>query len=377
MRILYICFNNFNNTRDIGINKKVKSQINSLKKYDKNISYVFLKDNELFIGKEDKEISISNKYKNKIEEKIFRYRDVIHFLSNNNSKFDLVYIRHCGFDMFFQNFIKKLKKISTNIYLEIPTYPYDKEWKSIKPQHILDKIYRNLAKKYIDKIITFSNDKIIFGIDTINIDNGVDVNSVPIKKYSTSLNNTLKLLCVSNLSFWHGYDRVIEGLKEYYKDNQKVNVEFHIVGTGDELKNLKELVKSYELEEYVFFYGSKDGKELDSIFDDCDIAIGSLGIHRIGLNSVSPLKTREYCARAIPFIYSYVDPAFSGEEEFLLNMNNNQEGINILDIINFYNNIDDYKSLQFKMRKYAEINFDWNIQMNKVIKVSNQLSLNK
>ncbi|MEG2480028.1 MAG: hypothetical protein RSA50_07120, partial [Mucinivorans sp.] len=42
----------------------------------------------------------------------------------------------------------------------------------------------------------------------------------------------------------------------------------------------------------------------DDLFEQADIAIGSLARHRSGITTIKTLKNREYAARGIPFIYS-------------------------------------------------------------------------
>jgi hypothetical protein len=69
---------------------------------------------------------------------------------------------------------------------------------------------------------------------------------------------------------------------------------------GDEI-NLKNLASRLRINDHIIFHGFVHGKELDRLFEQNHIAVGSLGIHRIGLNQLSILKAREYCARGIPF----------------------------------------------------------------------------
>lgn len=61
------------------------------------------------------------------------------------------------------------------------------------------------------------------------------------------------------------------------------------------------------LEDRVFFLGPLFGSGLEEAFEGCDLAISSLGFHRIGLIEGSPLKTREYAARGLPVVGSYTD----------------------------------------------------------------------
>lgn len=60
----------------------------------------------------------------------------------------------------------------------------------------------------------------------------------------------------------HGYDRVIRGLSNYYKENPKVKVCFHIVGKGDEIPKLKSLTKQLHMDKYVFLRAFRQVKIL-------------------------------------------------------------------------------------------------------------------
>jgi glycosyltransferase involved in cell wall biosynthesis len=51
------------------------------------------------------------------------------------------------------------------------------------------------------------------------------------------------------------------------------------VGNGKEIPNLKKLVDNLHLSKQVIFHGFKTGDELDSLFNSCHIAVGSLGLH--------------------------------------------------------------------------------------------------
>ena len=64
------------------------------------------------------------------------------------------------------------------------------------------------------------------------------------------------------------------------------------------------LVKKYNLRDYISFYGEQYGKSLDALFETADLAIGCLGCHRKKIKEISSLKNVEYAARGIPFIYS-------------------------------------------------------------------------
>ena len=83
----------------------------------------------------------------------------------------------------------------------------------------LDKLTREQLKKYIDRVVVIAYEGIVFGIPSINITNGINVEQIKLKQHSEINNNVIELIGVGNIDFWHGYDRIIYGLKEYYQVN--------------------------------------------------------------------------------------------------------------------------------------------------------------
>lgn len=191
--------------------------------------------------------------------------------------------------------------------------------------------------------------------------NGIDVSSVPLRTPPVFDGKNLDLLCVAQVAKWHGLDRLIRGIAEYKGD---VNVRLNIVGDGSEVPNLKRLVADLKLENSVIFHGFKTGKELDEFFDMCHIAVGSLAIHRAG--SGSPLKSKEYCARGMPFVDSVNDVDFDGTFPFRLKLDSNEDPIDIEKMILFAESTlsDTYHAE--KMRRYAQDRLDWSIKMKRL-----------
>lgn len=108
--------------------------------------------------------------------------------------------------------------------MEIPTYPYDSEYAGFPLVTRLgiqvDKVFRKTLAKHVNAIVTFSDYHCIFGQRTIQISNGVDFDSIPLKKTVSKNTSVIHLLGVAEVHYWHGYDRLIEGLGKYYQNPQ-------------------------------------------------------------------------------------------------------------------------------------------------------------
>lgn len=354
-----------------GVTKKVLNQVASFKKLgiEMELSYL-IKDGRTIIRKIDNKIieKYTKSIFGRIKKNFFYYSTLEKYILSNN--FNFIYIRYaCFADQNFLKFLKNIKVQGIKILLEIPTYPYDEEFKDKNSKSELKKIaiekkYRLLLKKYVDRIITFSDDNEIFGIKTIKINNGINLDDIKIadKKEKT---DTINFIGVAMISFWHGFDRMILSMAEYYKNNPREIVKFHIVGDGDKkvVTELKNLVKKNNLEEYVIFYGFKLGEELEKIYNFSNIGVGGLGSFRQGLETGSALKNREYCARGLPIVNGDIDLQLS-KEKFMYQVENNNSIFDLKEIINWYKNL---KITSKEIRKYAENNLTWDIQLKKVV----------
>ena len=274
--------------------------------------------------------------------------------------YEILYIRKFYFTPYFLNFLKNIRPKFKKIVLELPTYPYYGEIQTVKGkiafwiEYLL--VIRRISK-YIDKIITFSNDKKIYGINCIKISNGIDSSE---QVYSEEPDrNIINFISVSSISFWHGIDRFILALKNYEGNN----VHFHIVGGENNISlSLKKMVQDYNLIKKVTFHGQKSGEELQKIYAMCHIGVGSLGRHRSNVYYLNSLKNREYLAKGIPIIYSEVDDDLEGNK-FVYKVSASEEMISINDILKWFN--------ENKFNRKGIVNFSdkfiWNSQIKKIV----------
>jgi len=200
-------------------------------------------------------------------------------------------------------------------------------------------------------------------IPHVTIPNGFLVDSVRIRKPLSYTSEELHILFVGNVSRWHGLDRFIQGMADY---SGPVRIILHIVGEGDELANIKTLAHSLKIAGTIHFHGFISGSDLDSVFDQYHIAIGSLGIHRNGMKQASALKVREYCSRGIPFMISNTDPDFPESFPYCLHLPPEETPIDIDAVLSFYDSVYSDPDHPEIMRKYAEENIDWSKKIMKM-----------
>ena len=348
-----------------GLEKKIFYQINTFKKYGFEMFFY-------------------NPYlnRNSLIEKITR-RLPFHFLEKWDfdfsaiNSFSFIYIRKPWFmdgDLIFT--LKKIRKIAPNIkvFLEIPTYPYDHEGKDLKMLQlkIKDKLWRKYLFKYVDRIVTYSDDDYIFDIKTIKVSNAIDYELVKRKKILNSIDNSFNMIAVSSLYYWHGYDRAIEGLKNYYEGTHSKEVNLYIVGTGPELVKYEKLIKEYDLENHVFLTGYKSGSALDDLYDKCIIGLDSMGRHRSGVSFNSSLKGKEYCAKGLIIVSGVkTELDLDGEFNYYIRVPADETPVDFVSVIE---KVDNYLSsenifdIQTKIMEYSKNKFDYEVALEPVKK---------
>jgi glycosyltransferase involved in cell wall biosynthesis len=259
--------------------------------------------------------------------------------------------------------LRKLKEEDVKIFIEIPSFPYDSEYKNKqwykKFGLYLDKVYRKKLKDYVDTIFTPGpQQESIYGVETVSFNNGVNTEDIKKRDYSGRKDKSLRFIGVANLNAWHGYDRVIRGIAEYYKDKNDIDFLFNIVGDGIELHSLKELVEELGLQERVIFHGFKSGVDLDEVYNNSDIAISSIGLYRLGESPRLVLKAREACLKGIPFVAVKGDPVFDNDFDYVYFVKDEGTPLQVEKIYNWFTNLDPEKYIE-EMNKFAKENLDW------------------
>ena len=283
------------------------------------------------------------------------------------AEYDVIYLRFHVMHSSFYNFLSKSKTSKNKIVLEIPTYPYEKEYRGFfqKLRLRIDRVYRERISDYIDRIVHFGPHKEIFRIRTINLTNGIDT-SIPYPISCKNNTSTLKLIAVGKWQEWHGLDRLLNGILSYTGASK---ISLVVVGDGPSVKDYKKFVENNKLHGVVKFYSSVKGEELDEFFNEVDIGIGSLADHRKDLAESSPLKNREYCVRGIPFILSTQDLDFPDTLSFVHYVPTTEQPIDIEDLLKFKNALP--KNHKNIMVKYGQKQLGWENKMREVIKEIN------
>lgn len=288
--------------------------------------------------------------------------------------YDFAYIRKGAvLDKSVINLVKKAKAVNPKIklILEVPTYPYLDEFKGLVKLDIMlkEKRWTKALSRYIDRIVTYSDDQKIFDIPCINISNAYDFAALDFSNRHKQA--SINLLGVATLCFYHGYDRIIEGLRNYYQNpDQPIKVTFTLVGDGPVLKDYKKMVTEYQLEDVVFLQGRKQLSELAPYYTAADIGVDSLARHRSGVSYNSSLKGKEYLAKGLPIISGVKTDLDERNLPFYYRVPSDETPVDIKAVVEWYEKLlqtSTKAQLAASIFNYGEANFTFSTTFAPVI----------
>jgi glycosyltransferase involved in cell wall biosynthesis len=290
---------------------------------------------------------------------------------------DFVYIRKTTIDRGFVRFLSTIKQRfpDCKVLIELFTYPYDKDEfarRNTWPYYFKDKYNRNRLGGYVDRFVTYSVDEEIFGIKTICTMNGIDVEAT--KQVMPDENRTddaIHMIAVAYMQEHHGYERMIQGIADYYEKGGRQNVVLHLVGDGPEKRKYEEQAQRLQLKEHVRFYPSTQGEALDSLYNQADMAVSSLGCYKKGVNRLSALKTRECLAKGLPMVTGCDVDVFLGTDYlYYVQFPNDASSIDIDKVVKFYDGViatQDRTEVIRAIRDFARRTVDMSVTMQPIV----------
>lgn len=343
-KLLYIAFNNRENTL-FGVRAKILSQCRAFCEWGYSVDLIERRGPETVVVTEngetvtvkERKAGIHNYYVRSVLDKQYQMLDIKAYVKDK--QYDACYIRYDFSDLGFVSLLKQLRAICGKIVLELPTYPYDDENKKkvlSRMKLAVDVYYRKQLHNYVDNISTFyGGNETIFGIPTIVIPNGFDFSTMSLV-HEELPSDAVHIVAVSSMREWHGYERFLEGMKNYYQQDGKRKIILHLVGKGREYPKYESLTEEYHLSPYVVFHGAMHGEMLDAVYAKCAIGIDSLARHRSGIHTLSSLKSREYGAKGIPMINSCRIDILEDDFPYLLRVPADESPIDMEQVLAFY-----------------------------------------
>lgn len=363
---LYVATVEYSKDHPDGVCKKVLNQYRVFSRYT-DVYLMAYEGSDVVIIHDGRTERISNAGKR--HRKMFLYKTVLEL--SKSKKFDSVLFRYGYAEPWFNNLCRRVSKIS-KIIIEIPSYPYGKEaGRSIvkRLMYFVDVLFRRQLKHYVSRICCSYDGKNIFGIQNIQIQNGIIVSETKPAKHERQ--EAIHLICVSSMELWHGYERLIDGLGEYYRNGGAQNFVIDMVGEGKELNQYKSKAASDKLEDHVIFHGFLTGKNLDSVYNAATIAVTSLGLHRIGVFEENTIKTREYAAKGMLIVTGAKRDMFAKDYKYIMRVPPDESVVDfrvVEDFVNqFAGNQEKLLKASVEIRRYAETHFDMDVVMQPIL----------
>ena len=195
--------------------------------------------------------------------------------------------------------------------------------------------------------------------------NGINISNYLLRHPSYNHPEVIKILFVGAGYRTHGLQRLLNSISNYLEKEieDKFKINLRVAGDSKEMNYNRKLSSKLVLEDSVDFLGHCEGELLNELYNWADVAVGSLGLHRIGLNQSSTLKAREYFCRGIPFFWSSIDVDLPENNPFVLKLDANEDPFDLKKVIDFILENRKSKSVPSEMRKYAEDHLDWKHKM--------------
>ena len=309
------------------------------------------------------------------------YRELYSFIITNN--IETVYIRFTSLDNKAIAFYRKLKNDGIKVIIEFYSHNLELEAeKTVKRnwsngqrvQAIKGYISLNINKHYfsklkgcIDLIVTTTKVEDMYGVPTINVVNGIDTASSKVRIKEKNKFD-FNIVSVAMISPWHGYDRVIKGIANYYKNGGTRNILYTVIGDGEEKRNLENLVEVCGLAEHVVFTGIKLNEELTEYYNVADIALEMLAGFRRTKGQISSIKMAEYFAKGIPVLYASDSKICDANmSKYCYWVENSDKPVDMNEVIEFCDKLyRENSEVELSMHNIAKEKFDWTYTMKEL-----------
>lgn len=290
---------------------------------------------------------------------------------------DVVYFRKPSYiDRYTIRLLKDIKKLNPEglILFEIPTYPYDKEKAGLGKYPLLmkDRWNRRKLHKYVNRIVLIAaKDKEVFKIPTITISNGIDFSRTRLREIPKSSSDDVHGIIVGNFEFWHGLDRIIKGMKAYYKKSKSVRkFILHIVGPTNNVLRIDQETEELIALGLIRLYGGLTFTELEKVYNVVSLSFEAFGLHRRFPGQISSsVKSREYGAKGLPIISACKIDYIPEDYPYFSKVSEDESPIDIESMIKFHDYVYSVEAqiVAAEIRDFAEKKCSSEVMMSPII----------
>jgi len=341
----------------------------------------------------------------KIEGSLFRsskqrtaYHKAVFGYFQKYTDFDFIYYRYPGAHRYLLLLMKKLgRKVFfehiTAETKEIKLYRYENEFKwnvssilSYLEFYILP-LFREwyygakIRKKAAfgicnsEDIATYEKQMAGGTYPTLVAGDAVNANDYKIKANS-ELDDEFRMVFLKGAATqadFNGIDRLLKGMAAY-----RGSTKLKLYLRGGNLLSETRLASHLGISGLIDFGGHINKENADLLFDSIHLGIGALAVHRKGLKSTTTIKSREYFARGLPFVFGHHDPDLSDSPEalrFCKQIPANDGPMDLEEVINWYNNLNYSKEIADEMHAFSLKYLDYNVKMQRLVFFKEHLNI--
>ncbi len=342
MSILFVA--PLNRSHDIGLYKKISCQASVFSElnekcvllcFDEGIIVRESYENGSKVGEKEAKVNRKWRFHSRIKSLQFAIGKEL-----TQNSYNYLYFRDILITGVMKAVIRHSKKAGVKVIMEIPTYPYYYETFNSE-SNVFKGLFQAFERKRGDRYYIKNCDL----IPVIKCNSKVKMKANMLEMYNC-VNEDLPLVTrrdhdyiniigVGHIHHYHGYDRLIKSLAEYYKNGGKRDIRVHIIGNGDELTNLGRLTEETGMQDRVFFEGVKTGDELHAFYEECDVALGTLCLFKRGADIETAIKISEALYQGIPVISSGLVPMDFVDDSLIFTVSNDESIIDIDKLVKF------------------------------------------
>lgn len=384
MKLFYLTALDELDREKCGILGKIKGQINSFEHRGIDVHFGHFHSKNNFVVENRNGNSVIDVNGRNTRDRLASVYDNIYSYIENNS-ITAIYIRFTSLDGRAIKFYRKLAQKNVRVIIEFYSHNLELEARKTVKRNFKNKKYINglkgnlsliINKRYfsklhtcVDLIVTTTEVGELYGIPTINVVNGIDTTSVAVRTRSSN-EYDFNIISVAMISSWHGYDRVIKGIAEYYEQGGTANILYTVIGDGEEKPKLEKMVEDLKLRDHVIFTGIKLAEELTPYYNQADVALEMLAGFRRTKGQISSIKMAEYFAKGIPVVYAADKELYTGAmKKYCYRVSNDDSSVDIKDLLSYCREIyRNNKNVEESMHQMAKQYFDWDVTMERLHK---------
>ena len=194
----------------------------------------------------------------------------------------------------------KILGIPSIVKVDDAIYEKAKGLKSL--QRKIEKMINGKTLRTGTKVLVSNNDTKKIIIDEYNVSAkkiSIIPNGVDLSMFNTTTKNPKKIIFAGAMYYHRGLDILLESIPLVIKEIP--DAKFVLLGSGDEMGKLKQIVSKNNLNDSVEFKGWINREDIPKNISDASIGIGPLRLTNVTSRAL-PIKVLEYMAVSLPII---------------------------------------------------------------------------